>query len=103
MYKDEFPDYDDELWIPDGFKDESWHNDVCPHVEKEIEDFNGAHIQILIWQDYKDPEKREYSCASRYMLVINVNGDDVFIYSTDNFDELERIVTTNLVNGYWEH
>ena len=31
-YREEFPNYDDELWIPKGFIDGSWHNDTCPHA-----------------------------------------------------------------------
>ena len=54
-YKYEFPDYDDELPVIDGFKDESWHNDVCPSMEKRI--YNDAYLKL--WCDYKNPEMRE--------------------------------------------
>jgi len=49
-YKTEFPDFDYELTIPDGWTDDSWHNDVCPKI------YNG---KLVIWCDYLDPDKRE--------------------------------------------
>ena len=53
-YKTEFPSYDDELSLPDGWMDTSWHNDVSPSFEKQLGD-----TTYRIWCDYKDPEKRE--------------------------------------------
>ena len=36
-YKVEFPHYDDELALPAGWLDTSWHNDVCPSFENKID------------------------------------------------------------------
>jgi hypothetical protein len=30
----EFPEYDDNLTIPDGWVDVSWHNNACPSISK---------------------------------------------------------------------
>ena len=49
-YKTEFPDYDDTLSFPEGWVDDSWHNDVCPKFIKG---------NVLIWCDYKDFDRRE--------------------------------------------
>jgi hypothetical protein len=49
-YKIEFPDYDDTLSFPEGWIDDSWHNDVCPKFIKD---------NILIWCDYKEFDRRE--------------------------------------------
>ena len=50
-YKTEFPDFDYEITIPEGWTDDSWHNDVCPKI------YNND--KLVIWCDYKDPERRE--------------------------------------------
>ena len=73
-YKVEFPHYDDELIIPDGWVDTSWHNDVSPSIEKQIGD-----IKYKIWCDFKDPNKRE------------VGGKQftVATYDQNEFEELQ--------------
>jgi hypothetical protein len=53
-YKTEFPDYDQQLSLPDGWIDTSWHNDICPSFEKDF-----GNVTYKIFCDYKDPEKRE--------------------------------------------
>ena len=104
MYKNEFPRYDDELWIPDGFEDVSWHNDTCPHVEKRYyidTDYAGSNdveVAVRIWQDYKDPAKREYECAPRYSISISICWTDVFFYQTNNLDEIKKMVADNIFN-----
>ena len=54
QYMNEFPHYDDELNLPDGWIDASWHNDVSPSFEKHMGD-----IIYKIWCDFKDPNRRE--------------------------------------------
>ena len=75
-YKVEFPHYDDELIIPDGWVDTSWHNDVSPSIEKQIGD-----IKYKIWCDFKDPNKRE------------VGGKQftVATYDQNEFEELQDL------------
>jgi hypothetical protein len=53
-YKIEFPHYDDELTLPDGWLDTSWHNDVCPSFENKIDG-----VVYRIWCDFKDPSLSE--------------------------------------------
>ena len=53
-YKVEFAHYDDELTLPDGWVDTSWHNDACPSFEKNI---NGTTYRV--WCDFKDPSLSE--------------------------------------------
>ena len=101
MYKHEFPDYDDKLWIPDGFKDESWHNDICPHVEKRFITSEAVEVVVKIWQDYKDPQKREYEAAPRYLLSIEISYQIVFLHQTDNLEEIKKMVTENKFNWGW--
>lgn len=88
MYKAEFPDYDDELYIPNGFVDDSWHNDTCPKVRK----LDGE-TEFLIWQDYKDPSLRESGGGKRYAFQIIRNETDVvFAYETDDLAMIKEVV-----------
>ena len=104
LYRREFPDYDDMLRVPDGFKDASYHNDVCPHVERVFT--NGeTEIRHCIWQDYVDPDRREWSNTKRFILLIEVNNDVVFDYATDTWSEIENLIphlTIMRFNGWRE-
>jgi hypothetical protein len=77
-YKTEFPDFDYELIIPDGWTDSSWHNDVSPSIEKQVGD-----IKYRIWCDYQNPDKRE------------VGGKQftVATYDRNEFEELQDLAT----------
>lgn len=79
-YKTEFPSYDDELSLPDGWVDTSWHNDVSPSFEKKLGD-----ITYRIWCDYKDPDRRE------------VGGKQftVATYDSNEFEELQDLAGFN--------
>ena len=91
MYKREFPDYDGELYIPEGFEDDSWHNDVCPKVRK-TDHIGLARIDYIIFQDYEDDNLREISGDKRYWFQIDVNLICVFVMATDNLEEIKRYV-----------
>lgn len=94
-YKKEFPDYDDVLVIPKGFEDQSWHNDVCPHVVKSIMDYKNTSIEMRIWQDYKDPALRERE-NKRYLFQIHIYTDvldDILLnYETNEWKEIEKLI-----------
>ena len=53
-YKVEFAHYDDELTLPDGWVDTSWHNDACPSFEKNIKG-----TTYRLWCDFKDQSLSE--------------------------------------------
>jgi hypothetical protein len=75
-YKTEFPDYDQQLSLPDGWIDASWHNDVSPSFEKQFGD-----IKYKIWCDYKEPDRRE------------VGGKQFTVakYDSNEFEELQDL------------
>jgi len=54
-YRTEFPDFPeaDMPAIPQGFVDESWKNDACPH-------FVSRELSVEVWVDYADAEKSEF-------------------------------------------
>lgn len=90
-YRKEFPDYDDKgIYIPKGWADGSYHNDTCPHAYKRNTNEDEI-IEARIWQDYKDPKKREYENDKRYLFEIVIDGEPIYQYSTDNFDEINLL------------
>ena len=89
-YISEFPDYDGEFHCPKGWEDNSWHNDVCPHIEKRSLDES---VRIYIWQDYVDPDKRERDYCKRYLFQVCCNGDDAqFYYETDDWNMITELM-----------
>ena len=95
LYRIEFPDYDAKLYIPKGFEDASYHNDACPRAEKirmlsDYADF--AEVKYILWQDYADPNKREYEFGKRYVFAIEVNGEVVFEYCSDDLDNVKAFI-----------
>jgi hypothetical protein len=63
-YKIEFPDYDDTLSFPDGWVDDSWHNDVCPKFIKN---------NLIIWCDYKNFDRRE---TEGQQFIVSLSHED---------------------------
>jgi len=74
-YKIEFPDYDDTLSFPEGWIDDSWHNDVCPKFIKD---------KIMIWCDYKEFDRRE---TEGQQFIVSF-GHDVNLEPIKAFDSL---------------
>lgn len=90
-YRTEFPDYDDELYCPDGWTDQSWHNDTCPHIQKRIDTIE-TEIEVNVWQDYKDEALRELESSKRYLFTIKANGFNVFSYETDALTKIMELM-----------
>lgn len=95
-WQSEFPNWDGgELYIPEGWEDNSWHNDTCPHAELYIEKENVEFV-FYVWQDYVDKDKREYDNTPRYTFDIVVKtrrGDyTLFFKQTDSLDEIKELV-----------
>ena len=101
LYKYEFYDYDDVLWIPEGFTDGSYHNDVCPRATKILNDDEDSFIEINIWQDYKNPDLRDDPDAPRFILDIDVDYEQIFIYKTDDLNEIKKMVEQNIKTWWW--
>ena len=98
-YREEFPDYDDELIIPDGWEDNSWHNDACPSIMTEYRTDKWCEI----FQDYKDEDLRE--CLTRYVLYLHdesKNGFDYEIIDSDDFDHLLKIANEFITKAIQE-
>jgi len=67
-YKIEFPDYDDVINLPLGWKDISWHNNTCPSISKEVNE----KTFVVIWCDYKDFSRRE-SMGRQFVVSSDIN------------------------------
>lgn len=88
-YKYEFPDFDRELYVPEGWMDNSWHNDIMPRAIKRTKN---EEIEISIWQDYENVDRREYDNGKRYIFQIQVGYDTIFSWETDDLDEIKKLV-----------
>lgn len=68
LYAKEFPSYGALGFdIPEGFEDQSWHNDVCPS-------FVGK--GYTLWANWADKEHREFD-VERYALCIHDDHPDI--------------------------
>ena len=81
LFKEEFPDFDSVLYVPEDFVDDSYRNDVSPCTDYLL--INGY---IRIWQDYENEDKREYSC-SRYSTGLYLDYDCVDLWEYDTIEE----------------
>lgn len=102
-YKSEFPDYDGKFHKLDGWYDNSWHNDVCPHLERRAKEKNGdLEIAVYIWQDYVDEDMRENSGGKRYLFQIAVNDSYILNYATDKWSKIEKLAKEVDLGDYEE-
>jgi hypothetical protein len=86
-YKTEFPDFILDVEIPEGFEDNSWHNNVAPSWVKTIDPANN--IDMILFIDYADPAMREYQGYPRFCVQTMKGGCDVLAeYTTDDYPEL---------------
>lgn len=97
-YLSEFPDYDGDFYLPEGWKDVSWHNDVCPHAEKRDENLG---VSAYLWQDYVNPKNREYENGKRYVYEIRLEKtfDYIFSFATDDLNLIKEMVNSTHIPG----
>ena len=91
-YRREFPDYDDMLYIPHGWKDLSWHNDTMPRAGSVLLDIPQVQVIASLWQDYRDINLRECQVGGRFFFEIQVNGESIFEYGSDNLDNIKPLI-----------
>lgn len=75
-YKQEFPDFNLDVVLPEGFEDVSWHNDTCPS-------FQHNELDVIIYIDFAEPSKREHEETLRFSLITTEDGK-----LTDNREDL---------------
>lgn len=90
LYKQEFPDYDRKLYIPDGWIDSSYHNDMMPRVVKDF-----GKYRFSIWQNYRNPDLRESCEDAEYIFDIQLDDSTViFSYLTNSLVEINRLMNS---------
>lgn len=77
-YREEFPDFELDVTIPEGFEDQSWHNDVCPSWYSE-------ELDVEMWVDYPKAEEREMQGYHRFQLVSDPNYEHNVLICTDDY------------------
>jgi hypothetical protein len=85
-YKREFRYFDFEIpTLPEGFIDVSWHNNVCPTFERNLND-----VEVITFGvDYKNPKRRERGGKQFFILSepdIYQSNDFKFIFETNSWD-----------------
>ena len=83
-YKKEFRYFDFEIPpLPEGFTDDSWHNNICPSFTRVLGD-----QLITFWVDYKNPKRRELG-GKQSFVTTEPNNDDIndvdFVFETDSW------------------
>lgn len=85
-YQTAFPDYDNseaaESLLALGWKDESWHNDVCPSFTK---------ARCAIFVDYLDTDKREIA-ETPVCTVIVIGDDGSYSEVSQSFDSIPAAI-----------
>ena len=84
-FRTEFPDYpvEDMPTLPQGWVDQSWHNDACPSFISEA-------LGLTLWIDYRKVEDREM-IGSRF-LVCAVGDNSEALLASDDWDEVEAFI-----------
>lgn len=83
-----FPGYADDIQIPEGFVDSSWHNDLCPS-------FTNRELGLLLYIDHMDPKEREYDDTKRFSLQ-GLDGEGCLLNDGQSIleaDTLQDVVT----------
>jgi|Laugrespbdmm15dd_1035085.scaffolds.fasta_scaffold82834_2 hypothetical protein len=84
-YKTEFPQFDDSISLPEGWEDESWHNNACPSFSKPLKN----NQRLVLWYDYKSPELRDSPSLKRFGLYVEENDECIEnLCMSDNLEEV---------------
>lgn len=88
-YRTEFPDFPPETMpaIPEGWTDQSWHNDSCPSFD------TGKGVSVFI--DFAEVQKREHELdGPRFSVMSDPNKDGIPVeeLSTDDWAEVLAFV-----------
>lgn len=90
-YQREFASFGElDVCLPDGFTDESWHNDTMPSFVRKL--WNGYFLRL--WIDYKDPSKREIQGRPRFSLTL-YNQDMEYISDIGQSEDYEDVKALN--------
>lgn len=90
-YQREFASFGElDVSLPQGFTDESWHNDTKPSFVRKL--WNGYFLRL--WIDYQDPSKREVKGQPRFSLTL-YNQDMEHISDIGQSEDYEYVKALN--------
>ena len=95
-YKHEFPRFDDTLPTLEGFHDNSWHNEACPSIAKDL----GKDTYLEIYIDYKDKALSDFYDVeeeryARYQVRLdkpNEWNSTEFLFASNDWTEVETFI-----------
>jgi hypothetical protein len=91
-YQIEFPHYDDILPdLPQGWEDNSWHNDACPSMDYDL----GEERILRVWMDFKSVNKREYKKGKRFVVSVGEYTELQPLFTSDSYQEVLDYINTN--------
>lgn len=83
LYQREFNDYPElNVTLPDGYEDQSWHNDVCPSFARKDAVFG----YLIIYVDYPDKALRQLHNEGRFMCVRYETEGDIGTEQCEDFE-----------------
>lgn len=93
---EEFPSWTPPAaaFIPEGFHDTSWRNDIAPSLSTEVGD-----IRVTLWLDFESPSLREFEGGKRFLVTTydTANGGvDETVMETDDFNEAAKAATAKV-------
>ena len=91
-YISEFPNFDGAFYCPEGFIDNSWHNDAMPRAYRCMVYKKEMTVEFSIWQNYFKEILREFEDENRLVFQIEVNDSLIFEYRTNDISEIEKLV-----------
>ena len=95
------PEFDvpKEILAHPRMEDMSWHNDASPSFgasKGEPGDLSDPYVEVRLWVDHPDPDKREYPGSKRFSVFVQSESQEVgdpsglFDQGTDDLDEAIR-------------
>ena len=78
--------------LPDGWRDDSWHNDAMPKFVSPCGFY-------FLWVDYENPDEREWGRDFKRYLIVKVQeafnvgvSDEEHVLLTDSLDEVLQFI-----------
>ena len=92
-YRTEFPHFDFDIPHLEGFRDNSWHNDICPSLVRQLNDTQ----EVVVWVNFADEDRRECGGLQFVVEVRTIDDDaDPFDFTceveTNSWDEVKNTV-----------
>ena len=97
--KNAFPNYDDVLPMLEGFYDQSYKNDSCPSIHKQIY----KDIYLVLYCDYKNINRRDNPNGFRYQLALDMPMllcNSKILLLSDNIMEVKHFINTHDLDDF---